>query len=521
MDCWVPDAKILELKARLLGSLLLFTQFFYKARTGSDFIISQPISRESHHIIICRELTRLFKLQSNRLIINVAPGSGKSELCRHFIAWCIAHYPDSNFIYVSITHQLAAKSTSVIRDIITLPLYRKLFNVYIDDSSSAKDNFRTTVGGGVYAAGAEGTIVGFDAGLPDPTRFTGGYIMDDMHDPDKVTSDTVRNSAKEHFFKSGMQRRRNPKAFFLFIGQRVHEDDLPAALLNGDDGHVWDRVILKSLDDANNPLQPNVHSKEDLLIMKETKPYVFWSQHQQEPIPAGGSLFLEKWFPLLDNEPDVFCTFITIDTAETSKSYNDATVFSFWGVYRVQHHNVTVPVDCLYWIDCVEVRIEPKDLESEFWAFYANCMRYRVKPKMVGIEKKSTGTTLVSVLKNKPGLRIHEIERTRASGSKCDRFIKMQPYVASNLITLPVYGKHTAMCITHMSKITANNSHRFDDICDTASDATEMALIDKIVYVDIAVSREREMVAKEIMMPHNKLIEIRKNAFNYMNNRFL
>lgn len=32
-----------------------------------------------------------------------------------------------------------------------------------------------------------------------------------------------------------------------------------------------------------------------------------------------------------------------------------------------------------------------------------------------------------------------------------------------------------------MSKITANDSHRFDDIADTAADAVKIALIDKLV----------------------------------------
>ena len=38
------------------------------------------------------------------------------------------------------------------------------------------------------------------------------------------------------------------------------------------------------------------------------------------------------------------------------------------------------------------------------------------------------------------------------------------------------------MCVTHMSKITANNSHRFDDIADTLSDACRLAFIEKTLY---------------------------------------
>ncbi len=88
-------------RAKLLGSLLLFTKVFYKLRTGREFEISEPVSRESHHLTIFRELKRTFELKQLNLGINVAPGSGKSEMLIHFVAWAMAHYPDSNFLYVT------------------------------------------------------------------------------------------------------------------------------------------------------------------------------------------------------------------------------------------------------------------------------------------------------------------------------------------------------------------------------------------------------------------------------------
>ena len=101
---------------------------------------------------------------------------------------------------------------------------------------------------------------------------------------------------------------------------------------------------------------------------------------------------------------------------------------------------------------------------------------------MAAIEKKSTGTTLVSVLRDLRGLTIREIERNRASGSKTQRFLEMQPYVSSKCISFTKNAKHINLCKTHMSKITANEAHRFDDIADTLSDAIRIALIEKTVY---------------------------------------
>jgi phage terminase large subunit-like protein len=109
-------------------------------------------------------------------------------------------------------------------------------------------------------------------------------------------------------------------------------------------------------------------------------------------------------------------------------------------------------------------------------------MLYATPPTFAAIEKKSTGVTLSSVLSEMRGLQIRNIERTRASGSKAQRFLEIQPYIAEKLVSLPAYGKHVQMCLAHMSKITANDTHRHDDICDTAADAIKIALIDKTLH---------------------------------------
>src|ERR1700739_3761042 len=102
---------ILEERYRLQGSLLEFTRIFYELITGREFEISQPIGRESHQLIIMRELVKVFRLETNRLLINVPPGSGKSTMITYFIAWAMSRYPDSNFLYISYSHDLASKHT--------------------------------------------------------------------------------------------------------------------------------------------------------------------------------------------------------------------------------------------------------------------------------------------------------------------------------------------------------------------------------------------------------------------------
>lgn len=459
------DADPEDIKAQLWGSFLLFIQTFFPLVTGREFTISRPDGRESHFITISRELTKVFRLEERDVIINVPPGYGKSVMCSMWVAWTLSRWPDSNYLYISYSKSLAAKHTEFIRRIIQNKLYGDLFEVRIRDDSRAKDFFQTVQGGSIKAFGASGAITGQDAGLPNQNRFTGAVIIDDAHKPDEVHSDTIRESVITNYRETIVQRPRGPSVPILFIGQRLHEDDLAAFLISGKDERVYKQVILKSIDDAGNALYPEVNPLEMLREKQEKNEYVFASQFQQDPIPAGGALFKRKDFLFLPREPEILCTFITADTAETDKSWNDATVFSFWGLYEIEEMGHKTGIHALHWLDCEEIRVEPKDLEDSFRSFYANCMLYPVKPEMAAIEKKSSGVTLCSILSDMRGLKIREVMRTKASGSKTARFLEMQPKIASKLVTFTEDARHAEMCIKHMIKITANDTHKNDDVC--------------------------------------------------------
>jgi len=472
-----------ELASQLKGSLLGFTQFFYKILTGRDFIISNPLGRESHQITIARALSQASRLEisSQRLMLNVSPGSGKSTLLSYWVAWTLAQYPDSRYLYISYSKVLAAKHTEIIKRIVQLPHFKYLFDVSIRHDSKAKEFFQTTKGGSVAAFGSGGSITGQDAGLPNLDRFSGALIIDDAIKPDEAHSDTVRERVTLNYRETIQQRGRGINVPYIYLGQRVHEADLAAYLLAGNDGYKWQQVIIKSIDDAGNAMYPEAFPIEMLRLKEKHDPYVFASQFQQNPIPAGGALFKPEWFVLLDEEPEILSTFITADTAETSKSYNDATVFSFFGLYEIETMGRKSGQMGLHWLDCVELRIEPKDLKDAFLEFWQSCMIHSVPPLVAAIEKKSTGVTLTSVLEEIRGIQLRKIERTKASGSKTQRFLEMQPYIAARQISFTNGARHQDMCIKHMAKITANDSHRHDDVADTLADGIKIALIDKTI----------------------------------------
>lgn len=466
-----------EVKASLLSDFILFTQTFYKLRTGREFRLYPPINRENHCLTIAKALEKVWLGNSTKLMINIAPRHSKTEMLIHYVAWCFANNPACNFLYVSLSYDLAVKATAQVKDIMEMPHYKRMFGVNLRADSAAKGNFQTEQGGTCVAIGSGGTLTGFGAGLLGSEEFAGAIILDDLAKPQEILSQKFREDLKDWFFSTLWSRRNDSeKTPIIMISQRLHEDDLCAYLLNQGD---WDSVILKEIDDAGNALCPSLLSLVDLRKLEEQQNYVFQSQYQQNPVSPGSGLFKEEYFPILDKQPDILMTCIVCDTASSTKEWADYTVFGFFGIYAIKHFEKDTGLYGMHWLDCFHERVAPKDLQREFMAFYASCCAFGQVPKFAAIERKSTGETLVSVLETVQGLNIIPIERNRASGSKTDRFINCQPYVSQKLVTFPYGGKHVKSCIDELVKITAENSHRHDDQADVMADMIKMVCIDK------------------------------------------
>ncbi len=509
------ESLIEDLRSKLWGSFLLYCRTFYPLVTKRDFLVPKPVGRESHVVTIARELTSITRMQQRDTIINIPPGYFKSSMLSMWVTWCMSMYPDCNFMYVSYSSTIAEKHTEFIRAIMMTSHYQELFDVRIQSDSKAKGAFLTDKRGSVKAFGASGSITGQDAGLPNLNRFSGAVIIDDPHKPDEVHSDTMRDAVINNYRETISQRPRSPNVPIIFIGQRLHEADLAAYLLSGKDERTFKPVILRALDDNHNALCPQLHTTEMLINKQDKNPYVFASQFQQNPIPAGGGLFKKHEFLLLDDEPQMIATFITADTAETSKTYNDASAFSFWGVYKVQDLGIDTDMYALHWINAREIRVEPKDLKDEFLDFYRDCMLYPTPPSFAAIEKKSTGVTLISVLSELRGIVIRDVKRTKADGSKTTRFLEMQQYVAQKLITFTRGAKHAEMCINHMCKITANDSHAHDDLADNAYDAVRIALIDKTFLPAVTKKQSNDDIINTLARSVKQTIQAGLEAGNY------
>jgi len=167
----------------------------------------------------------------------------------------------------------------------------------------------------------------------------------------------------------------------------------------------------------------------------------------------------------------------------------------------------------LHWIDTLETRIEPKDLRPTFLDFWQQCMRYKKPPQLIGIEKKSTGGTLLSLIDEIRTVKLLDIPRTRQQGNKTKRFLDAQPYVAERRVSFPAFAKHVKLCVDHMSSITANETHRWDDIADTLADAIRIGLIEGGIIAANVNKSDYSGMAQTIMAKSKKVERLKTSAY--------
>ena len=89
----------------------------------------------------------------------------------------------------------------------------------------------------------------------------------------------------------------------------------------------------------------------------------------------------------------------------------------------------------------------------------------------------------------------------------------MQPFIASKRISFTESAKHADSCIKHMSKITANNTHRHDDIADTLSDAIRIAFIEKTLYSNESRQEDRAKILTNMNQSLQRKIKARTAAY--------
>lgn len=289
--------------------------------------------KADHHQILCDALMRVYNGDCQNLIINIPPRYSKTEIAVvNFMAWCLGQVPDCEFIHISYSARLAGNNSKACRELVTTDDYRAIFpDTILRNDSKAKDEWRTTDGGVVYATGSKGTITGYGAGKHRP-GFAGCIIIDDPHKASEARSDNIRKEVLDNFVTTIKSRRNMPSQTpTIVIMQRLHENDLSGWLLAGGDGEHWEHVCLPALRDDGTALWEAKHSVEDLRLMQDASPYTFAGQYQQRPAAPDGNIFKPDRLVIVDALP-AGCNWVRAWDFAASDDDGDYTVGLKFGV---------------------------------------------------------------------------------------------------------------------------------------------------------------------------------------------
>lgn len=447
--------------------LLAFTRTMFKARKGAD------LKHNWHQDEICKALERVVIGKTKRLIINIPPRSGKTELAViNFMAWCMGNFPDSEFIHASYSKRLATANAYAVRAIMQHEQYQKIFShTALSGDSKAKDEFRTEQGGIVYATGAEGSITGYGAGKMRPT-FGGAIVIDDPHKAGEAQSAVMRQNVLDWFATTMESRKNSPDTPIIVIMQRLNENDLTGWLLDGGNGEEWEHLNIPAMTPEGESFWPGQFPIEMLDRLRLSNSYVFAGQYMQNPAPVGGGIFKDEWMRHWQTLPELDYRMIYADTAMKTGEENDYSVFQHWGKGKDGK---------IYLIDMVRGKWEAPQLLMQAKAFWDKCRPVATGTlRKIKVEDKASGTGLIQQLKQS-GVPVEGIPRNK---DKITRGYDAAPMVEAGNVLLPASNPHLSDLLHELS-LFPNAAH--DDAVDPLMDAVnDMLTVPELPDVKIS-----------------------------------
>ena len=439
------------IKEKCESSLLFFTRYIFKENTGIKFEVA------NFHIELAETLERVYRGEIKRLIINIPPRYGKTEIAvKMYISWCLAKNSRAKFIHLSYSDALALDNSSMTREYILSDAFQRIWQLTLKKDSQSRKKWYTTQGGGVYATASGGAITGFGAGNG------GAIIIDDPLKPDDALSDVRRGFINNRYNTTIRSRVNDRDVPIIVIMQRLHEDDLSGYLLEGNSGEPWHHLKFSAIDNDNKPLWASKHSFKELESIRQADRYTFAGQYMQDPAPDEGGEWRKDWFNIINKAemPNDIQWEMFFDGAYTKDTKNDPTGIQISGKSG----------DNLYILKSIDKYLEMPELKSFIVSFVKSC---GVHISQILVEPKASGKSLVQLLRRETGYNVSELKTDFVRYSKIERARASSPFIEGGRVYLIKDGWNDA----YLQQVGTFPNAKHDEHIDVTAYAIERNLI--------------------------------------------
>jgi hypothetical protein len=256
--------------------------------------INRDFEDPRHIRLIAQALERVAQGKSRRLIINLPPRHGKSELAsKIFPLWYLGRDPRKQIIVTSYNASRAEDITRWQRNTCEDLFFQDIFPAcLVRQDSRAKDQWETIGGGQVIGAGINGPITGRGADL--------ALIDDPIKTMEEAMSETVQEAIWD-WYRSVLFRRLHPGGAIIIIMTRWTTIDLAGRLIAEQGlkeyGGLWELLKLPALDAGGAALWPERYDEKALQEIRAGLGEKLWQAlYQQEPVDLIERLFSDPKF---------------------------------------------------------------------------------------------------------------------------------------------------------------------------------------------------------------------------------
>lgn len=280
--------------------LLSFAKFMRPDPDDHENPDKSAYQTAKHHRVISAALEEVEKGKMKRLLVDLAPRHGKSELTsRLFPAWYMGRNPRNSVIFATYNNDLAADFGRDVRAIMQDPIYAQVFpNVSLKQGAIAVDRLETEDGGKLFFTGVGGAITGRGANL---------IVADDLlKGRAEADSPTLREKIWKWWNEVLKTRLLSHDGRIVLIGTRWHESDVQGRLTNKMDAcyspaeaRKWRQISLPAIARENDVLKrepgealwPERFPISYLEDIREADPRGFQALYQGSPTPESGAFF--------------------------------------------------------------------------------------------------------------------------------------------------------------------------------------------------------------------------------------